>query len=348
MAVGLPLKTTYADGDVFSASDINDTNGTINLIGADNYAAGKNKILNGDFGIWQRGTSFTAAEGYTADRWVGGSNATITFSRQTFTPGTAPVAGYEGSFFIRQAKSAGGTFTDIRQRIEDVRTFAGQTVTLSFWAKVDTGTASIEPYYVQNFGSGGSAGVASAVTAQTINTTWTRYFFTFTLPSISGKTIGTSNFLEIYATRCVTSSAVTIDTWGVQVEAGSVATAFQTATGTIQGELAACQRYYWRSQNTSVNAPHGVGIATATNYADVVIPFQVAMRVAPTFIETASLYVSDRVTYSVATTSVTLAQASSQGAILTCGVATGLTQFRTAILINASVTTGYVAFSAEL
>ena len=32
MAVGFPAKTTYANGDVFSASDINDTNGTINLL----------------------------------------------------------------------------------------------------------------------------------------------------------------------------------------------------------------------------------------------------------------------------------------------------------------------------
>jgi len=32
MAVGFPTKVTYANGDVFSASDINDTNGTINLI----------------------------------------------------------------------------------------------------------------------------------------------------------------------------------------------------------------------------------------------------------------------------------------------------------------------------
>jgi len=32
MAVGFPTKVTYANGDVFSASDINDTNGTVNLI----------------------------------------------------------------------------------------------------------------------------------------------------------------------------------------------------------------------------------------------------------------------------------------------------------------------------
>jgi hypothetical protein len=70
---------------------------------------------------------------------------------------------------------------------------------------------------------------------------------TVTLASLAGKTIGTSSFLDAYfVTSATFTGGTTIDIWGVQVEAGSVATAFQTATGTIQGELAACQRYYWR------------------------------------------------------------------------------------------------------
>jgi len=32
MAVGFPTKVTYANGDVYSAGDVNDTNGTLNLI----------------------------------------------------------------------------------------------------------------------------------------------------------------------------------------------------------------------------------------------------------------------------------------------------------------------------
>jgi dTDP-D-glucose 4,6-dehydratase len=72
MAVGLPAKTTYADGDVFSASDINDTNGTLNLVGqTNNFYAGKNKIINGDFSINQRSFSTTStSEVYGTAKFV--------------------------------------------------------------------------------------------------------------------------------------------------------------------------------------------------------------------------------------------------------------------------------------
>jgi len=99
------------------------------------YVAGKNKIINGDFGIWQRGTSFSSATGlgYTADRWFlsWSGTTTIAVSRQTFTPGTAPVAGYESSHFARIARTAGSADDYFLQRIEDCRTFAGQTITAS-------------------------------------------------------------------------------------------------------------------------------------------------------------------------------------------------------------------------
>jgi len=142
MAVGLPLKTTYANGDVFSASDINDTNGTINITAAP-FAAGKNKIINGDFYVNQRNfTCTTSSTTFGHDRWrLRSAGGTATYSTQAFTAGTAPVAGYEGTNFARlvtSGQSGTNDYASIEQPIEDVRTFAGQTVTVSFWAKAST------------------------------------------------------------------------------------------------------------------------------------------------------------------------------------------------------------------
>jgi hypothetical protein len=242
------------------------------------YAAGKNKIINGDFGIWQRGTTFSTANAYTSDRWVCNTDATFTVSQQTFTPGTAPVAGYEGQYFSRINKSAGGNFVTFYQKIEDVRTFAAQTITISFWAKVTSGTITNTINVAQVFGSGGSAAVDTvAGSSQTITTSWQRFALTINVPSISGKTIGTSSNLAVEVIRVVTSSAAVIDVWGVQVEAGSVATAFQTATGTIQGELSACQRYFYLSDIRG--AFYVVPYSTSAIYG--FVPFPVQMRVAP-------------------------------------------------------------------
>jgi hypothetical protein len=247
------------------------------------FAAGKNKIINGDFSIWQRGTTFSS--GFTADRWVTSADVGITFSQQTFTPGTAPVAGYEGTYFGRFVKSSGGTYgIGSYQKIEDVRVLAGQTVTLSFWAKADSAIA-ITPYYNQVFGTGGSGTVGNAIGTVTLTTSWARYSLTFSMPSMSGKTIGTNSFTEIYVTRYIGSAAVTIDLWGVQLEAGSVATPFQTATGTIQGELAACMRYYqrWNTANAYIYGEIFPSwfIAQGTTGIGTYVNLPIAMRAAP-------------------------------------------------------------------
>ena len=219
------------------------------------FVAGRNKILNSDFSIWQRGTSFTltnATETYCADRfrfstYAASGGLTGLVSQQAFTPGTAPVAGYEGTYFARLTNSSSASAWQIRQRIEDVRTLAGQTVTFSFWVKasVSLPNTDLRAQYVQVFGTGGSTSVAADMGSFTISTSWERKTFTVTLPSVAGKTIGAGSYLDItfYQGANATNSS-TIDTWGWQLEAGSVATPFTTATGTLQGERAACQYYY--------------------------------------------------------------------------------------------------------
>jgi hypothetical protein len=267
-----------------------DSSATTGLRYQGNWAAGKNKCLNSDFSIWQRGTSF-AGNVYTADRWTTQTNKTLTVSRQSFTVGTAPVAGYEGTFFLRQTYSADGSFGALQTKLEDVRLFAGQTITLSYWAKADA-TYSNTPSVSQNFGSGGSDGVGTNGTTHNITTSWTRYSSVITVPSISGKTIGTSSFFMLQPILIESAGARTIDIWGVQVEVGNTATAFQTATGTLQGELAACQRYYAKSypQGTTVptNSSEGVQRIIAGSYSPAAgdiystINFPVVMRTAPT------------------------------------------------------------------
>jgi len=324
------------------------------------FAAGKNKIINGDFNIWQRGTSYTfnpTVLGGTygaADRWIywhnGSTAGTNTVSQQSFTAGTAPVAGYEGQFFQRFTTTTigtGQTVVDAWQRIEDVRTLAGQTVTVSFWVKT-SGSTTFDSFLEQQFGIGGSSAVATTVISNRATTSsWQRVSGTVTLPSISGKTIGTGNNLMLGIRFYGVANGATFDIWGVQVEAGSVATPFQTATGTLQGELAACQRYYWRSSSNSAYAGMGLGIARLTTAISVQITHPVTMRVNAPTLEYANLEYSDGVT-SISPVSMVVAQSSSRMAVLDDAGISGATQFRPYFLRNANNTAGYIGFGAEL
>ena len=253
--------------------------------GGGQFAAGKNKIINGDFGVWQRGTSFSLTTGtdlFCADRFKAQCNftaGTATASQQTFTAGTAPVAGYEGQYFARIACGSTSTYATFNQKIEDVRTFAGQTITVSAWVRA-SGTATIQMSAVQSFGTGGSSAVTTYGSSQSLTSSWVRYTQTLTIPSISGKTIGTGSALHIYLEYGGTLGSQNLDMWGVQVEAGSTATPFQTATGTKQGELAACQRYYWRSGGSQ---SLGVGYVGSTTTFDYLVNLPVPMRAAATF-----------------------------------------------------------------
>jgi hypothetical protein len=332
-----------------------DSSTTTGLRYQGNFAAGKNKIINGDFGIWQRGTSFSnpSTGTYTADRWRCFNNttsATITVSQQTFTPGTAPVAGYEGQYFFRVARTVTGSGTFIfNQRIEDVRTFAGQTVTFSFWAKANSAfTLGLNTY--QYFGSGGSADVTANTSSLSITTSWARYSVTFAMPSISGKTVTTGTFIQ--TDFDMGANGVTFDVWGVQMEASNTATAFQTATGTIQGELAACQRYYYRTGAGATYSGYGNGVAKSTTIAYILINFPQTMRTIPsTTIDgtgTVSNYaVYDGTNVTAATVIVAdIAQADNYSLAVT--VASGLTQYRPYVLINNNTTAAFLGFSAEL
>jgi len=343
-----------------------DSSAATGLSWTENYAAGKNKIINGDFGVNQRSFTTTTTTGiYTFDRWATSlSGGTVTYTSENFSPGAAPVAEYESTNFLRtvvSGQSATSDFADIIQRIEDVRTLAGQIVTFSFWAKADA-TKNIALRLAQNFGSGGSATVQNISSLIPITTSWARYSATFTLPSLSGKTIGSSSFLlaDIYFSQGSTVTPATglgiqngtFDIWGIQIEASSVATAFQTATGTIQGELAACQRYYFRFVPGNDGYIFGTSYNYATTNGVAVIKYPVSMRIRPTALEqtgTASNYgiwKANTTVENLNAVPVYDGSTNKEIGVVACAVAANLTASTTTYLV-AKTTTAYLGWSAE-
>ncbi|WP_432719830.1 hypothetical protein R0381_003665 [Jeongeupia wiesaeckerbachi] len=271
----------------------------------------RNKLINGNFDFWQRGTSIAAGTGsrYCADRWVSNSSgSTIAVSRQTFAPGQTLVPS-EPTYFQRVvvASVAGANNqATIAQPIESVRSCAGRKVTRSFWAKADA-AKSIAVEFAQNFGSGGSPTV-TGIGAQKIalTTNWTYYTITADIPSIAGKTIaGGDDYLAMFfwcdagssfdgRTASLGQQSIVLDLAQVQLEVGAVATSSEERPAQV--ELALCQRYFQKTyhQNTVPANGAGGGLAfglVANCYAGqagsnsqpmAVWQFDVEMRATPT------------------------------------------------------------------
>jgi len=223
---------------------------------SDGALSNRNAIINGNFDVWQRGVSGTS--GYIADRWrtlTTGSTAAI--SRQAFTLGQTDVPN-EPEYFHRVVATSvagAGNLVVMQQRVEFARTFAGQTVTLSFWAKADA-AKNIAVEFSRDFGIGGSAfEPAIGVTTVALTTAWQKFTVIHAIPSLAGKTIGSQSSLDLtfwfdagsdYNSRAnsIGQQSGTFDIAQVQLEVGDTATPFERQL--FGDELARCQRYYYR------------------------------------------------------------------------------------------------------
>jgi hypothetical protein len=194
-----------------------------------------NAIINGAFDIWQRGTSFTSPGNgaYTADRWSAVFCSNVT--RSTDVP-----AGFQYSAEFSGSASA----ANLNHRIEASNSIslANRTVTVSLWAKSTAGSTALNleiftPTATDNFTS--LAGGPTAVFSATPASSWTQYSATFTAPAAA------TNGLQLRIIRATGTTTTRIT--GVQLEAGAVATPFKRNAPSIQAELAACQRYYYKS-----------------------------------------------------------------------------------------------------
>jgi hypothetical protein len=290
MAVGWPTKVTYANGDVYSASDVNDTNGTINLLTSSTLSsqAGKNSIINGGMDIWQRGTSVAGTTTVLlADRW----NAYRAVAGSTFSRQASGLTGF--SYGLRMQRDSGNSATNLLQTLQNYETvntipLAGQTVTLSWYAKVGANfSATSSQMFVQVYtGTGTDQNILNGYTGSTtllnntvtITTSYVRYSKTFTI----GSTMSEMSIVFGFNPTGTASTNDWLEITGVQLELGSTPTTFSRAGGGgIQGELAACQRYYWQPVLAD-NLP----ICNASNYTSTAaygtIKLPVTMRIAPT------------------------------------------------------------------
>lgn len=209
----------------------------------------KNELVNPDFGIWQRGVGLTggAAEGgsagwigtnntYFADRWIrlsqtgtgpntnnpfhgvsGGSHRLFDYllKRGSFTKQQTEVEGHPDYYAIIKGgiSFAGGTnsneFYRVEQRIEDTTSFAGEVMTVSFYAKAGRNTGTCKLAWIQNltgttgaapgatFGLGGGMSnrngrgitaneIITPITNFSLSDSWARYAYSFFVPELSG------------------------------------------------------------------------------------------------------------------------------------------------------------------
>jgi len=263
------------------------------------YTAGtvqSNPVINSAMQVWQRGTSIAGVNGvntYTADRWAlyqAGASTQFTVSRQA-TNDTTNLPNIQ--YCARVQRNSGSTYTNAKYLFQSFETinsipFAGKTVTLSYYARKGADFTDGSPAFNVTIATGtgtdqnwltGYTGNATPVTSTpTLTTTWQRFTATGTIAA-------TATELSVYVDNRGTGTAGANDYYeitGVQIDIGSVALPFRTYAGTIQGELAACQRYCL-SLNGSANSNeyYGNGFGWNTGAAEILVTLKQTMRTSP-------------------------------------------------------------------
>lgn len=303
-------------------------------------------IINGCFDVAQRGESQTTTGYGSVDRWrsffVGGA---VTMSRQSFAAGDT-LGSCLKPFYVRQSvsgQSAASHIALVQQHIEDVRSYAGQTITVLGWARRSSGAGAMVVELEQVFGAGGSATVngIGPVTVG-LSSLWQPFAVTIAVPGVVGKTIGTGSFLSLifwtsagsdFAARTANlgTQTIGIDLFGIHVRKGVVPVEAATyySPPPIWETDPACMRFYFQGF-----LPLRGVIGNPGTVARLGAPLQIPMRRSPDIIVIGTLFDGFG-----ADTLATLISNSSSFAAIECDFATTgthLGQGRAAVLLNPS------------
>lgn len=257
----------------------------------------RNKIINGRFRMWQRPIPAAGAiAGFIADRWYMFSNG-ATVSQGTSTSAT-------DFYYLIWQETAGTGTPYISQSMNDVTLLAGQTTTFSILANPSK-AMTITPSLIQNFGTSGSATVTTNGTPISLAAgTWGRYTFTFTAPSIAGKTVGANSYSRLQIATAVTPGTFTLNLSEVQWELGPnfMGYEFEDISTTTQRCL-----YYYEVNNGALCWSGQIGLGQQPN---LFVPYAYKRTVAP------ALTFSSVVASNMGTGNPTLITQTNQGAKL--------------------------------
>lgn len=203
----------------------------------------KNLLINGNFDIWQRGTSFSyGAETYNADRWVSwSSSANSTITREEFTSGQTDVPN-NPTYFLRYTGNGTQTGVRIDQRIEFPSRFKNKTFALSFYARSSN---TLTPGYIyfgmKDISTNTNYDNFSNETVEAISSTWQKFVYTFTPTSFPPSIDEDRDYAQL-GFRIPNNYNGTFDIAQVQLEEGSAATSYEYRPYDM--ELHRCKRYF--------------------------------------------------------------------------------------------------------
>jgi hypothetical protein len=161
-----------------------------------------NLFINGQMRFFPK-TSYSPIPASISDVAFGGwsyekngTNTSTTLSFERFLPDNIDIDA-SPTFFLHNVSTAAGTGETINTlsfRLQDVRTLAGEQITVSWNVRsLLAGSFTLSVNAVQHFGTGGAPSLDVTTNVMIINPTSSAedYSATIILPTLSGKTIGT-------------------------------------------------------------------------------------------------------------------------------------------------------------